>query len=65
MKLNADEFKGLSDMFEYENSGIYKYTTGKFENKKDAMERQNDLRNNGYKDAFVVAFKNGIRIHLK
>lgn len=48
----------------YKVKSILKYTSGNFENIKDAINHQNMLRENGFKDRFVVALKNGERIDV-
>lgn len=47
--------------FEYLYKGGYRTTIGEFSNLQDAMRLQNTCRQNGYSQAFVVAFKNNIR----
>ncbi|BDS13241.1 N-acetylmuramoyl-L-alanine amidase family protein [Aureispira anguillae] len=42
----------------------YKYLVGKHASFSTAIERQNYWRKNGFKDAFVVAFKNGQKISI-
>lgn len=62
---SSGEFKGMN-VFEYQQDGLYKYTTGQFINNfKSANNLKNDLRNNGFEHAFVVAFLNGERINLE
>lgn len=62
---SSNEFKGMA-VYEYQQDGLYKYTTGQFINNfKSANNLKNDLRNNGYEHAFVVAFLNGERINLE
>lgn len=47
----------------YEKYGsLYKYVSGPFDNFKKAIEEQNKIRNNGYKDAFIVVYKDGERL---
>lgn len=48
--------------FEYLYKGAYRYTIGNFDATKPAFALQKICRENGYKDAFVVAFKNDERI---
>jgi N-acetylmuramoyl-L-alanine amidase len=50
-------FKNVSGVEMYMDKGIYKYTTGHLNSKEDAIKLLTDLRNKGFKDAFVVAFK--------
>lgn len=52
-------------VFEYFQDGLFKYTTGEFVNNfSNANAHKNELREKGYKNAFVVAFYNGERIPL-
>ena len=46
-------------------NGIYKYYVGSNTDKRIVDEMKTDLKNNGFKDAFVVAFYNGKRISTK
>jgi N-acetylmuramoyl-L-alanine amidase len=55
-------FKNLPGIYEYEDKGMYKYTSGKFKKPEEAMNHQKSVREHGFKDAFVVAFKEGKRI---
>jgi hypothetical protein len=47
--------------FEYLYQGGYRTTIGEFGTMSEAVKLQNICRQNGYKQAFVVAFKNNIR----
>lgn len=48
--------------WEYFYSGAFRSTVGEFKTFKSALEFQNTVRKSGYPQAFVVAFKNNIRI---
>lgn len=51
------------DAMQGENvDGMDKYTVGMFMNFAEAEEFKNDLRRMGMKDAFIVAYKDGVRI---
>jgi N-acetylmuramoyl-L-alanine amidase len=64
--LNSDKFKGVENPGEYEDKGIYKYTSGEFTKQEDAVRLQAQLRKNPvFKDAFVIAMQDGKRIPLK
>ncbi|CAN5190154.1 N-acetylmuramoyl-L-alanine amidase [soil metagenome] len=66
LKENGDEFKGQTDIWHYELKGIYKYTAGSYATQAEAASRQNELRKNGFHDAFIVAFdSNGNRLTLE
>jgi hypothetical protein len=47
--------------FEYLYKGGYRTTIGEFHTLTEAVRLQNVCRQNGYKEAFVVAFRNNIR----
>ena len=58
-------FKGLENVEEYIDEGLYKYTSGTaedFEYSRDVL--LNQMKKLGYQDAFVVAFINGKRTTL-
>ena len=46
-------------------SGMYKYRLGPYSNIEEATKKQTTARNAGYKDAFVIAFKDGKRISVE
>ena len=57
--------KGI-EQFEYYRQGlVYRYVTGSFYKVSQAKELQDEIRKNGFKDAFVVAFYKGERISLQ
>ena len=58
-------FKGIKDVEVYEYKGAYRYTSGRFLTKAEAVARQTEIRNQGFKDAFVIAFINGKRGTVK
>ena len=55
-------YKNLDNVDYYEHNGQYKYTAGFFYTKKDADEYCKKVKAAGYPNAFVVSFKNGIRL---
>lgn len=62
---SSKEFLALP-IYEYQQDGLYKYTTGHFVNDlKSANNHKNVLREKGFSHAFVVAFLNGERINLE
>ncbi len=63
--VTSSRFKGIDDISVYFHNGLYKYTSGHFPNKSDAVNLQQRLRAKGFRDAFVVAFYQGKRISLK
>jgi len=62
---NSSQFKRLESVWEYKDSGQYKYTVGNQKDLKSASVLQSELRKKGFSGAFVVAFKNGKRIPLR
>ena len=61
---NDKKFAGIKVEEKLVN-GIYKYYVGSNTDKRIVDEMKTDLKNNGFKDAFVVAFYNGNRISTK
>jgi N-acetylmuramoyl-L-alanine amidase len=63
--LTSSRFKGM-EMFEYQQDNLYKYCTGIFQNDLQAAKNhKNELIENGFQNAFVVAFFNGERISIE
>jgi N-acetylmuramoyl-L-alanine amidase len=62
---NSPQFNGLKNIWEYKDSGLYKYTVGNEKDLKSAFVLQSDLRRKGFVGAFVIAFKNGKRIPVR
>lgn len=60
--LLSDKFKGLKDVGEYEDNGSFKYTAGEFKTIDAAMKYRSEMQGKGYKDCFVVKFKNEKRM---
>jgi N-acetylmuramoyl-L-alanine amidase len=58
-------FKGVKEVDVYEYNGAYRYISGRFSTKAEAVARQTEVRDLGFKDAFVIAFINGERGTLK
>ena len=65
ISLTSDKFKDVERPGEYVDKGVYKYTSGEFNNKQDAVKLQNELRKKGFKEAFVIAMQDDKRIPLK
>ncbi len=57
-------FKGLSEISRERAGGIYKYFSGNTSDYNKVKQLQNDARSNGYKDAFIVAYKDGNKIDV-
>ena len=61
----SPKFKDIKNVWEYRDSGLYKYTVGNAKDLKSASVLQSEFRRKGFVGAFVVAFKNGKRIPVK
>ena len=57
-------FSNLEGVSFYFHEGLYKYTLGNENSVEAAGEIQQNLRNHGFNDAFIVAFKDNERISL-
>lgn len=58
-------FKGIKEVEVYESNGSYRYVSGHFQTKAEAVARLNEVRNLGFTDAFIIAFKDGKRVSVK
>jgi N-acetylmuramoyl-L-alanine amidase len=54
----------LKDLSFYKVGQVFKYTSGQFQTFEEATQRQIELRDIGFKDCFVVAFKEGLRMDI-
>lgn len=58
-------FKGMQ-IYEYEHEGVFKYAVGNFKNDYNGSnDLKNEMRNNGFQHAFVIAFIENERISLQ
>lgn len=65
IEASSPKLKGLEKVSYYKVGAILKYTAGNYSKPAEAASYQTKVRELGYKDAFVVAFKNGQRIDYK
>lgn len=63
-ELKPENFNGLEGVTLYEAGGLYRYTYGNEKSMNDANRLQLQLKEKGFKDAFIVAFKDGVRIPI-
>ena len=61
ISLSNKLFRSIPEPAVYYHNGLYKYTSGHFNNNKDAIKRQQLLRNKGYSGAWVVKMVNNKR----
>ncbi|CAM1348790.1 N-acetylmuramoyl-L-alanine amidase family protein [Tenacibaculum crassostreae] len=64
-ELTTKTFNGLQNVESLFIDGYYKYYYGNSSNLTDIKKSLPEVRGKGYKDAWVVAFKNGKRISIK
>lgn len=64
LKLSDPRFKKLENLSYYEHNGLFKYTSGNFATLEEATSYQKQVRNNGFSDAFVIAFHLDKRISI-
>lgn len=63
---DSPRFKGVADTWMYKQDGKFKYTAGSYGTMAEAAQRQKQLRDSGFAEAFVVAFdKDGKRITIE
>ncbi len=63
--LDSPSFKDIKGVEEYISGGWYKYTAGEERDLKSVYSLQKNIREKGFKSAFVVAFNNDKRISLQ
>lgn len=63
--IKSDKYKNTEDVWYYKAGNVYKITSGSFTTPDEVIKHQEKIRAAGYKDAFVVAFKNNQRIDFK
>jgi len=59
------DFAKVPEVQVYFYNGAYRYTSGDFRSKQEAIDRQAEIRKLGFSDAFIVAFINGERATIK
>ncbi|MFN5318793.1 MAG: N-acetylmuramoyl-L-alanine amidase [Bacteroidia bacterium] len=64
LNINDPVFKGVKEIWSYEQDKLFKYTVGKLDKVEDAIKLQAEMKTLGFKDAFVVAFRNNKRIPM-
>lgn len=58
----SPRFKGLGNIFEYHHQGAWKYTSGAFGSEQEALQYRDQVRQQGFHDAFVVPFFENQRV---
>jgi N-acetylmuramoyl-L-alanine amidase len=58
------KYANVNDVWFYKMGAVYKYTSGNFKSFDEAIKQQTKLKELGYKDCFVAAFKNDVRMDI-
>lgn len=58
------KFPQVKDVWFYKSGAVYKYTSGSFSSFDEATKHQLKMKELGYKDCFVAAFKDGQRMEI-
>lgn len=58
------KFPGVQDVWFYKMGTAYKYTSGNFTSFTEATKHQSKMKDLGFKDCFVAAFRNGQRMDI-
>ncbi len=58
------KFPNVSDVWFYKVGVVVKYTSGSFNSFNEASKHQAKIKELGYKDCFVAAFKDGVRMDI-
>lgn len=64
LDLKEKKYSAVENGWYYKVGSTYKYTSGSFKTSAEAFKHQKKLNENGFKDAFVVAFRNGQKIEV-
>lgn len=65
VETKPENFKGLKNVEYYKYGEMYKYVVGQEKSIDDAFKVQKQVQQLGYKDAFIIALKEGKRIEIK
>ncbi|MAC85915.1 MAG: N-acetylmuramoyl-L-alanine amidase [Flavobacteriales bacterium] len=63
-KSTSKKLKNLTAPFFYVESGLYKYCSGNFSNLENAKKHQKELVTLGFKDCFVLGFRNNKKLDV-
>lgn len=61
----AGKYKAVHEANYYKSGNLFRITAGNFQKPDDAVNLQNKMRSEGFKDCFVIALKNGQRMDYK
>lgn len=64
ISVSSKNFKGLNNISKEGYKSLYRYMYGNTKSYDYAATLEKDAENKGYKDAYIVAYKNGVRIDI-
>jgi N-acetylmuramoyl-L-alanine amidase len=64
INLKKSEYKKIENGTFYKAGAIFKYVSGNFSDMGEAAKHQAVLKEEGFKDAFIIAMRNGVRMDL-
>lgn len=62
--LKKSDYKKIENGMFYKAGAVFKYVSGNFSDMGEAAKHQAVLKEEGFKDAFIIAMRNGIRMDL-
>jgi N-acetylmuramoyl-L-alanine amidase len=65
VELSPNNFKGLKNITMDTESSLYKYMYGETDDYNEAKKLLQEAKSKGYESAYVIAFKNGIKINVQ
>ncbi|MFY7810763.1 MAG: hypothetical protein ACOVQ2_03430, partial [Flavobacterium sp.] len=65
LKLNDESFKGHKNVTYFDEKGTHKYYYFESNSLKEAKEKQKEAKEKGFKDAFIVGFKDSERVNIQ
>jgi len=63
-KYLREKYNITNDIYENYSNGIYRYSTGSYSSYDEAMSHSSIIKSKGVMDAFVVAYKQDVRINI-
>jgi N-acetylmuramoyl-L-alanine amidase len=64
LNLKENKYNDILNGSFYKMGNVLKYTSGNFMEFKEAVKHQNSLREKGFKDCFVIAMQNNVRLDV-
>lgn len=64
LDIKPENFNGLTGVQAIESGGSFRYVVGEEKSIDEAKRLQEQVKVKGYDDAFIISFKNGVRISV-